>query len=46
MKNSGFTIIDNNILRDDNLNIYEKYFLMTLKSFDHKGVGEVPSTVG
>ena len=44
MNNSGFTIIDNNILRDDNLNIYEKYFLVALKSFDHKGVGEVYPT--
>ena len=44
MNNSGFTIIDNNILRDDNLNIYEKYFLVALKSFDHKGIGEVYPT--
>lgn len=36
MSNSGFTIIDNNILRDNDLNIYEKYFLVALKSFDHK----------
>ncbi|MBM6860343.1 helix-turn-helix domain-containing protein [Clostridium saudiense] len=44
MKNSGFTIINNDILRDDNLNIYEKYFLMALKSFDHKDIGEVYPT--
>ena len=44
MSNSGFTIIDNNILRDNNLNIYEKYFLVALKSFDHKGIGEVYPT--
>ena len=44
MSNSGFTIIDNNILRDNDLNIYEKYFLVALKSFDHKGTGEVYPT--
>ncbi len=44
MNNSGFTIIDNNILRDNNLNMYEKYFLVALKSFDHKGIGEVYPT--
>ena len=44
MKNNGFTIIGNNILKDDNLNIYEKYFLIALKSFDHKGMGEVYPT--
>lgn len=44
MNNSGFTIIDNNILKDNNLNIYEKYFLVALKSFDHKGTGEVYPT--
>ena len=44
MNNSGFTIIDNNILRDDNLNMYEKYLLIILKSFDHKRNGEVYPT--
>lgn len=44
MSNSGFTIIDNNILRDNDLNIYEKYFLVALKSFDHRGIGEVYPT--
>lgn len=46
MSNSGFTIIDNNILRDNDLNIYEKYFLVALKSFDHKWTGEVYPTYG
>lgn len=36
MSNSGFIIIGKDILRDNNLNIYEKYFLVALKSFDHK----------
>lgn len=44
MSNSGFTIIDNNILRDSNLNMYEKYLLIILKSFDHKRSGEVYPT--
>lgn len=44
MNNSGFTIIDNNILRDNNLNMYEKYLLIILKSFDHKRNGEVYPT--
>ena len=44
MNNSGFTIIDNNILRDDNLTGYEKYLLIILKSFDHKRNGEVYPT--
>lgn len=44
MSNSGFTIIDNNILRDNNLNMYEKYLLIILKSFDHKRNGEVYPT--
>ena len=40
----GFTAIDNEIFRDRNLTMQEKYLLIVLKIFDYKGTGEVYPT--
>ncbi len=44
MRGKGYTVISNKILNDSSLNIYEKYFIIALKSFDHKNIGEAYPT--
>ena len=44
MSSNGFTRVSNMILNDSDLNIYEKYFIIALKSFDYKNIGEVYPT--
>ncbi|MCD2502319.1 hypothetical protein LQE93_11060 [Clostridium sp. NSJ-145] len=44
MSSNGFTRVSNMILNDSELNIYEKYFIIALKSFDYKNIGEVYPT--
>ena len=38
---SGFTIVNNSIFNDNNLNSQEKFLLIVLKTFDHKRDGVV-----
>lgn len=44
MSINGFTRVSNMILKDNDLNIYEKYFIIALKSFDYRNIGEVYPT--
>ena len=37
----GFTVINNDVFKDTNLNMQERYFLIVLKTFDHKNNGQV-----
>ncbi|AYE35183.1 helix-turn-helix domain-containing protein [Clostridium septicum] len=44
MNEKGYTVINNLIFEDDNLTLEEKYFLIVLKRFHYKDIGEIYPT--